>query len=563
MKRNILTLAFILLFTPLVPAQNVVENNFKELTTEILENLQSFYPVMATAKGIHKYDYLFTDYTPKSIGAEISKLKKFQSRLLQIKSSLLTSPNKIDLKLLKSNVDIALQNLDRIKWYQKNPYMYADDVVSGVYLILAAQDLPLSERAQNIIARMKLVPDLLQQAKANLKKPVPIYTKLASEMLSSGVEFYRFAAEEIGTELPGLAPEAESASRRAMAAIRDFQQYLKTIPLGAPGSFAIGKSEFDYKLRNEYFLDYDADSLLKIGEFLLKQTDSLSQIFSQTLESNSLPVDSVFVLNCLQKSDLLNYYNWEIEQTKLYLKEKNILTVPDNIGKCLAIETPVFMRNIISGIAYQPPGTFSSDQTGYFYVRPIPDSLDDGQRAAYYKFINRRGFKGSVVHEAYPGHHMQYMISSRLPDDTRKWQENLCYIEGWALYCEEMMYDNGFYGSDKRRYLGVLGGIMFRAARIIVDVKLHTGQMTTDEAVDWMTKTLDSDSNFIRVEVNRYTLNPTIQMSYLIGKTEIMRLRDAMKARDGDKFSLKNFHDRYLTEGMIPPRLFWEIWDLK
>lgn len=382
-------------------------------------------------------------------------------------------------------------------------------------------------------------------------------------MLSSGMEFYRFAAEEIGTELPGLAPEVESASRRAMAAIRDFQQYLKTIPLGAPGSFAIGKNEFDYKLRNEYFLDYDADSLLKIGEFLLKQTDSLSQIFSQTLESNSLPVDSVYVLNCLQKSDLLNYYNWEIEQTKLYLKEKNILTVPDNIGKCLAIETPVFMRNIISGIAYQPPGTFSSDQTGYFYVRPIPDSLDDGQRAAYYKFINRRGFKGSVVHEAYPGHHMQYMISSRLPDDTRKWQENLCYIEGWALYCEEMMYDNEFYGSDKRRYLGVLGGIMFRAARIIVDVKLHTGRMTTDEAVDWMTKTLDSDSNFIRVEVNRYTLNPTIQMSYLIGKTEIIKLRDAMKARDGDKFSLKNFHDGYLTEGMIPPRLFWEIWDLK
>jgi len=130
------------------------------------------------------------------------------------------------------------------------------------------------------------------------------------------------------------------------------------------------------------------------------------------------------------------------------------------------------------------------------------------------------------------------------------------------MYCEEMMYDNGFYGADKRRYLGALGGIMFRAARIIVDVKLQTEKMTINEAVDWMTKALDSDSNFIRTEVNRYTYTPTVPMSYLIGKTEIVKLRDAMKAREGERFSLKAFHDRYLSEGMIPPRLLWEIWGL-
>jgi uncharacterized protein (DUF885 family) len=563
MKRYLFCITVLLFFPALLCAQSPAENNLKALANEILDNLQIFYPVTATAKGIHKYDFRFTDYSSKSISTEISKLKKFQSRLTKIKLESLAPESQVDWKLLKSNVDIALQNLDRIKWHQKNPYMYVDDAVSGIYLILASQYAPLNERAQNIIARWKVVPDLLAQARLNVKRAAPIHIRLASEMVGTGISFYNSAAEELKNELPELSSEVDASSARAVTAMKNFQRFLATVSVASPESFAIGKSEFDYKLKNEYFLDYDADSLLKIGESLLSQTDSHYQNLQFQLDSTPTPAESVFVLSCVQKEDLLKYYNWEVEQTKLYLREKNILTVPDDIGKCEVIETPFFFRNIMSGIAYQPSGTFSPDQTGYMYARPIPDSLDEGQRTAYYKFINRRGFKGSVVHEAYPGHHLQYMMSSRVSDDVRKWQENPCYYEGWALYCEEMMYDCGFYGSDKRRYLGVLEGVMFRAARIVVDVKLHTGKMTVDQAVEWMTKALNADSNFIRIEVNRYTMTPTIPMSYLIGKTEVMKLRDALKAREGDKFALKDFHDRFLSEGMLPPRLLWEVWGLK
>ncbi|MCX6829428.1 MAG: DUF885 domain-containing protein [candidate division Zixibacteria bacterium] len=563
MKRRLTILAVMVLFAPCLWAQNPTDNTLAGLAEEILQNLQSFYPVVSTGKGIHTYDYLFTDYSSKSIRAEVGKLKKFQSRLNQFKSNLLSPEGQIDWKLLKSNVDIALQNLERIKWHVRNPYIYVDDAVTGTYLILNSPYAPFEQRGQNIIARWKLVPDLLAQAKLNLKKPAPVYIKLAHEMAYTGVEFYKKAAEELKFQLPDLTGEIDAAVQRAIAAMQDYQKFLQNLPSGDPNAFAIGKTEFDFKLKNEYFLDYDSDSLIKIGENLLAVTDSLYKAYELFLEANPVPVDSVFAIDCLSKYDVLNYYNWEIEQTKLYLREHDVLTVPDNIGACIAVETPVFMRNITGGIAYQPPGTFNSDQTGYFYVRPIPDSLDEGQREARYRYILRRGFKGSVVHEGYPGHHMQFMMSARIPSSVRKWQENNCYIEGWALYCEQMMYDNGFYGSDKRPYLGVLGGIMFRAARIVVDAKLHTGKMSTDEAVQWMSKALDSDSQFIRTEVNRYTLTPTIPMSYLIGKTEVMKLRDAFKAREGDKFSMKDFHDKYLSEGMVPPRLLWEIWNLK
>jgi uncharacterized protein (DUF885 family) len=140
-------------------------------------------------------------------------------------------------------------------------------------------------------------------------------------------------------------------------------------------------------------------------------------------------------------------------------------------------------------------------------------------------------------------------------------------IEGWALYSEQMMYEQGLYGEeDPAQWLGVLGGIRFRAARIVADVSLHTGKMTYDECVKWMWEVLesktDSDRKYIETEVRRYTLSPTYQMSYLMGKLEIMKIREAMMAKQGADFSLREFHDKLLAEGCIPPALMWDVLEL-
>ncbi len=563
MKKIIIAALVIILYVPSAIFGSKLEDNFKKVSGEILENLQSFYPVLSTEKGIHSYDYLFTDYSRKSVRKEISRLKKFETRLYKYNKSSLSPESRINLNLLKGNVDIALQNLSKIRWHKKNPYMYVSDAVNGIYLILASEYAPLEERVQNIIARVKGVPDLFKQATENLEKPPPVYINMAQEMLTTGIDFYKTTQFELATKFPELAGEINTASARAITAMQEFQQFLNTVEPGEPGSFAIGKQDFDYKLKHEYFLDYDSDSLLKLGEALFEKAQKDYNEYLALLDSTRPANDSVFVLDCITKEDVLNYYNWEVVQTKLFLKENDIVTIPNDIGHCEVIETPPFLRNVISSIAYQPPGVFSPEQTGHFYVRPIPNNMDAGQREAKYKYIQRRGFKGYVVHEAYPGHHFQFQMASRVVDGVRKWQENPCFYEGWALYCEEMMYNSGFYGSDTRRYLNILGGILFRAARIVVDVKLHTGQMTLDEAVNWMAEAMDSDTTWIRVEINRYSFTPTIQMSYLIGKLEVMKLRDARMKNEGDAFSLKEFHDRFLAEGSLPPRILWEVWGLE
>ena len=187
--------------------------------------------------------------------------------------------------------------------------------------------------------------------------------------------------------------------------------------------------------------------------------------------------------------------------------------------------------------------------------------------AGRYRYVHRRGFKGSVVHETFPGHHLQLQLAGMNDDPVRKWQQNRMMVEGWALYCEQMMYEAGLFGKeDAAQWLAVLDGIRFRAARIVADVSLHTGLMSYDECVNWMINELEleteSEKQYIETEIRRYTVSPTYKMSYLMGKREITNLREAMMAKQGDQFSDKSFNDAVLYEGSIPPTLLWQALEL-
>jgi uncharacterized protein (DUF885 family) len=354
-------------------------------------------------------------------------------------------------------------------------------------------------------------------------------------------------------------------SQGAIESLNDFGAFLAEIKTGDSTSFAIGKENFDYKLQHEYFLTYSSDSLLKIGETLLEAARKTYSEYEATADmTHPAGLDSVYVPVNFDRTDILNYYSWELNQVRFFITSHDLITIPDDIEPVIVQETPAYMRPIRAGIAYQPVGPFEPNGVGIFYIRPIPDDLDRSQIEARYRYVHRRGFRGSVVHEAYPGHHLQTQLAMRNPDVVRKWQSNTMLMEGWALYCEEMMYRQGLFGKeDPTQWLGVLGGIRYRAARIVADVKLHTGQFTYDQCVDWLIDVLDakteSAQDYLRKEVRRYTLNPTIQMSYLIGKRELMDLRAAMQKRDGDQFTLKKFHDAVLAQGSIPPTLLWEI----
>ena len=566
-------LRIILLITVLpataVQAQTTPQSSkFQQLCSEILESLQSFYPVHATEMGIHYYDNRLADFSHKSVSDMIGKLTNYEKKLYKFKTATLSASEKIDYELVKSNVDIALQDLKQIAWYRKSPQLYVDEAVNGIYFIMLSNSTPLSARVRMILNRMRAVPELFKTARENVKNPPQVYIDAAKESLASGMQFYKELSGELMNKFPDQADQILKVSTQAREAMNDFVTYLSEVTPGAPNSFAIGKENFDYKLAHEYFLNYNSDSLLNLGLQLFADADQAYKEYQDYADSNPANSDSIFVPAAFTKQDILDYYNWEVRQERVYLEINNILSIPEDIAPVTVVETPPFLRSMIAGIAYQPAGPFDSVQNAYFYVRPIPDDLDRAQLEARYRFVSRRGFKGSVVHEAYPGHHLQMQLAGRNPDPVRKWQTNLMMIEGWALYCEEMTYANGLYGDENpAQWLGVLGGIRLSAARIVADVKLHTGQFTYDECVAWMTSALDitteSGQQYIKTEVRRYTMSPTVQMSYLMGKREIQSLYDAASARDGDQFSPQAFYDQLLAEGSIPPELMWQILNLK
>lgn len=566
MDRTILKVLACFIFLVAGSASGASRNqaSFEKLSAEILETLQSFYPVQATEKGIHAYDHRLADYSSKSVKRAKNKLVEHTKALYKYRNFGFTPENQIDYKLIRANVEIALLDLREIKWHRRSPQLYVDEAVNGIYSLLLSQHAPMNEKLVTIRARLKAVPGLFATARKNLKKPPEVYIDLAAESLESAQRFYHAVAGELMKQFPEQADGISREVTLAREAMAEFAVFLSEITSGAEGSFAIGRKNFDYMLQHGDFMEINADSLLKIGEAMLAQAQhDYRQYQAYVDSSHQNGRDSVFVPARFSRDDLLAYYQWEVGQAKVFLTEHNILDVPEDIAPVVVTETPDFLRSMIAGIAYRSAGPFDQNQQGVFYVRPVPKDLDPIQLAGRYRYVHRRGFKGSVVHEAYPGHHLQMQIAGRHRSAIRKWQSNPLMVEGWALYSEEMMYRAGLYGDeDPAMWLAILGGIRYRAARIVADVKLHTGQFSFGECVDWIVATLDaeteSDKNYHRKMVRKYTLTPTVWMSYLMGKADIERMRDDAKARDGANFDESDFYNQLLAQGSIPTALIRE-----
>lgn len=539
------------------------------LCDEILVTLQSFYPVRSTEMGIHEYDHRFTDYSSSSVRSMVKKLKDYEKRLYKYRGAQLSPEQTVKFRLIRSNVHLALLDLTAIAWHTKLPQLYVDEAVNGLYLLLNSRHVPMQENVVPIMARMKAVPNLFATARDNVRRPPQIWIDEAVRSTADAMEFYREVGLELARQFPERVEALLNASNAARDAMNEFVHWLSQLEPGEPGSFAIGPDHFNYKLAHEYFLDYDADSLLALGEALLAEADIAYEEYRRYVEVDfQNGSEPVFMPKCFSRSDILDYYNWEVDQVRAFCEENEIVSVPQTIAPVTVVETPSYLRSMIDGIAYQPAGPFDTVQQAFFYVRPIPDPLDSVQLAVRARYIHRRGFKGSVVHEAYPGHHLQTQVAGMHDDPVRKWQANNLAVEGWALYCEQMMYEAGLYsGEAPATWLAILGGIRLRAARIVADVKLHTGQISYEECVNWMIDTLDIDTDsgkeYIRNQVRLYTHRPTYQMSYLIGKLEILKLRDTMIEIEGENFSLRSFHDALLSEGSIPPALVWTAWELE
>jgi uncharacterized protein (DUF885 family) len=342
----------------------------------------------------------------------------------------------------------------------------------------------------------------------------------------------------------------------AITASEEYGHFLRTDFTNTNGMpFAIGRELFDFKLKREHLLDFDADALLQFGERAVRTTqDQLAEVARRIDASKSwgeIVEDSR--RNLPDEQALLDEYRTGVDQAKQFVRDRKLVSIPT--GESLqVVETPTFMRPTVPYAAYMPAGGFEPHQDGLYYVTPLNDRLTPDERRQQMFGHNRYGMLLTNVHEGYPGHHLQLVHASAVDSPVRKLLWNTVFCEGWALYCEQMVLDEGLT-SDARHRMFQLKDQLWRACRVVIDVKLHTGRMSFDEAVDMLVDVAHLERPNAIGEVRRYTQSATQPMSYLIGKHQILDLREREKRRLGSLFDLRSFHDRLLSYGTIPVAL--------
>jgi hypothetical protein len=496
-----------------------------------------FDPALATSKGFHDYDDKLPTYFARKVGRFIMQTTLLRRRLDRVVEDSLGIEKWIDYKALLADMDTQAFLLDELKVWKSWPTLYADGIIGGIYALLVSPEKTNLEA--NLASRLSGIPEVIGRARENLTEPSKVHCEVASRSLRDFLPFL----EDLADETEGFSLDKGLVDSAAVS-MAGFADYLDSLAVDANPDFALGYDNFVRLLDLKHMVRDDPEDLVAYAEHtLLKTRQALEDL---PAVEGPAAFDTTAALE-LEPEGLLDYYRVEAESALAFIERRDLMTLSG--GSRLEIAaTPPFLRNLVPGYAYLPPGPLDADQVGRFFV-PLPPVLDLDAKIAYQWDFTRGRFTGPVIHETYPGHHLQLTTANRSMSFLRRLQSNTFTIEGWALYCEELMAREGYGGDAQMRR--VLEGIIFRAARVIVDVKMQTGEYSLEEATESMINETGWRRSYIEKEVLRYAVEPAQPMSYIIGKREIMRLRDYVRGEMGDAFTLKAFHDYLLACGSI------------
>lgn len=513
-------------------------------------------PCWATDQGIHDFDDNLTrsddaarDATIKLVAARLDDLTKLDPAKLSV-------DERLDAALWKAQLETELYDLKRRDERKIMPGIPLG-AVYAIHSQLIKDFAPLEKRASQAMARLKLLPEVFAEIQKRLDKPPKVWTEMAIDDVSGSAEAIDEFAKLMKPGLKGKdAEDLAGVAKRAKEAVVSYAEFLKSEVLPrSTGAFAAGKGVYEYYLKRYHLLDTDAATLLALGHREWEATLEL-------LESTAKKIDPAkkwqAILEEMKKdhpkaSDLVETYRREVAKARRFMIEKKIVTLPEG-EKLEIIETPAFERSSTPYAAYHAPGPLDASRVGHFYVTPVDPKKPPEEQEAQLAGHNKFDIPGTVWHEAYPGHHTQFVHAKLITSKVRALNSSPLLSEGWGFYCEELAHETGYF-TEPRERLMQLNWRLQRAARVICDVSLHSGAMTFEDAVKFLMDGVQMERPHAEGSVKAYTARPTYFMAYMVGMLELKRIREAARARLGAKFSLQEFHDRVLKYGNVPPTL--------
>ena len=439
--------------------------------------------------------------------------------------------------------------------HERNPVLWINHIFQGLYAVLSRSNGAVGARAPAALERLRAIPDFLETARASLDEPPSVFVDSALSMLGGGGELVVQLAAVLAAETPELADELRTAAGAGLEALKRFGTALRdeVEPSSDPHAFAIGEEQFARRLHFEHAVTGGAPELWRYGLHL--QEETTAQLVALAAELGARPwrelVDELRN-DAPEPAELLGVYREELGRARGFVEQQNLVAVP--AAPLEVVPTPSFLASLVPFAAYEPPPIYLNSQRGRFYVtRPDP-SLPSDVAAQQRRGHCRHGIAAMVAHEAYPGHHLQLVTAQGLGSEVRRHLWTPIMVEGWALYCEQLLGEAGYYRTPEQR-LFQLVNLLWRAIRVVLDVGLHTRGMTPEAAVDYMVEHLPIERRNAEAEVRRYCAWPTYQLCYAVGRRELLRLRDSYREAAGDEYDPRRFHDTLLGYGGLPVSL--------
>ncbi len=564
----------ILFLILLISIQNVMANRFasedtefESLANEYISELLKNNPEWATSLGEHKYDSRLDDYSLEGIKSEREFSLNYLNRLNKIPLEKLSKVNNVDYRIMKHGLEFNLFRIDELREYEWNPMNYN---VGGALNSLISRDFaPLKTRLLSAKARLELVPTVVAAAKANLKNPPKVNTETAIAQNKGTINLIKGDLQMFIDEA-GMKEEMAPAQAKAIAALEDFGAWMeKDLLPRSTADFRLGDEKYRKKLKFALQSDLTKEQVLEHGLADLKATqDKMFNVAMKIMSKMKAvkPIVAVegdgnkkiikYILDELAKDrpnneNIVSQANQDLKESTEFVRTKKLVTVPNEPVK--VIEMPEFARG--TAVAYfDSAGPFEKKNETFFTISPTPKDWSAQRKESFYKEYNDYMLENLTVHEAMPGHYLQIMHSNKFkaPTMIRALFRSGTFTEGWAVYAEQLMAENGYGGAKvEMQQLKMKLRVIINA---IIDQKIHTAGMTEREAIDFMMNEGFQEEGEAAGKWRRAQLSSTQLSTYYVGSVELNEIRKAYEAKHKGKINMMKMHDEMLSFGSPAPK---------
>ena len=534
------------------------------------------HPVYATQQGNHEFDDRMDDLSPEARKKDDETARALLADLpKQIDAAKLSQLGRIDLEIWTRSLDYALWSAANDNRFEFDPRVYGEYISDSVFLLLTQSTLPRPRNVENAAKRIRQIPKVVAAAKAGLKNPPRILTEVAIKRNLGAISFYEADLYVVAGETPGSEPLA-TPCKEAVAALKDYQTWLEKelLPKSA-GEWRLGKETFAKKLDLELNANMTADDVLTIAEAEADRVERemyyvAKQLWSKLFPAKPVPPDDAagrrFVIRAVldelgkdhgKPETLVADARKTVDRIKAFIRQKKILTLPDP-DTCRILEMPEFQRGFSAAyLNNAPPLDPKADSV--YAVAPPPKDWTPERQETFFREYNSAMLQILTIHEAYPGHYVQFAYSNRCPSLVRKVLWSGTFAEGWAVYTEQMMLDEGYGNGDLSLRLHQLKFYLRAVLNAILDHKMHGANMTDDEAKAMLIdRGFQTDAEAVG-KIARAKQSSTQLSTYFVGRTAFYRLRQDVQRKRGMRFDLGKYHEEVLSHGTLPVRYLAEL----